>query len=75
MPRDIDQAVRNRLRELRRGQRLPLWGLAVRAGTTPTTLSAIERWGYRPGAALCPRIATALGVPVSDVWPESEAQP
>jgi DNA-binding XRE family transcriptional regulator len=75
MPRDIDQAVRNRLRELRRGQRLPLWGLAVRAGTTPTTLSAIERWGYRPGAALCARIATALGVPVSAIWPESEAQP
>jgi DNA-binding XRE family transcriptional regulator len=70
MPSDIDQVVGNRLRELRRGQRLPLWGVAVRAGTTPTTLSAIERWGYRPGAALCERIATALGVHVSDIWPE-----
>jgi DNA-binding XRE family transcriptional regulator len=38
-------------------------------------LSAIERWGYRPGADLCERIAAALGVAVSDVWPEGEAQP
>ena len=75
MPNDVDRVVRNRLRELRRGQRLPLWGLAVRAGTTPTTLSAIERWGYRPGADLCERIAAALGVSTNDVWPEGEAQP
>jgi transcriptional regulator with XRE-family HTH domain len=75
MPGDTDQVVRNRLRELRRGQRLPLWGLAVRAGTTATMLSTIERWNYRPGAALCERIATALGVSVSTAWPEGEAQP
>jgi DNA-binding XRE family transcriptional regulator len=75
MAGDIDQIVRNRLRELRQGQRLPLWGLAVRAGTTATTLSAIERWGYRPGADLCARIAAALKVPVSAIWPEGEAQP
>jgi DNA-binding XRE family transcriptional regulator len=73
MPHDIEQAVRNRLRELRQGQRLPLWGLAVRAGTTATTLSTIERWGYRPGAALRERIARALGVSTNDVWPELEA--
>jgi DNA-binding XRE family transcriptional regulator len=74
MPGDMDQVVRNRLRELRRGQRLPLWGLAVRAGTTPTTLSAIERWGYKPGADLCARIAAALKVSTHDIWTEDEVQ-
>jgi DNA-binding XRE family transcriptional regulator len=73
MAGDIDQVVRNRLRELRRGQHLPLWGLAVRAGTTATTLSAIERWGYRPGADLCARIATALGVSIDDIWPKARS--
>jgi DNA-binding XRE family transcriptional regulator len=67
--------VWNHLRRLRKAQGLSLWGLAVDVGTSPTTLSAIEKWGYRPGTALCGRIATALGVPVSAIWPESEAQP
>jgi DNA-binding XRE family transcriptional regulator len=70
MEGDIDQVVRNRLRELRQGQRLPLWGVAVRAGTTATMLSTIERWGYQPRADLCERIAAALGVAVNDIWPE-----
>jgi DNA-binding XRE family transcriptional regulator len=70
----IKPVGRNHLRRLRRVQGLSLWGLAVGVGTSPTTLSAIEKWGYRPGAALCERIATALGVPVSDIWPEGEAQ-
>jgi DNA-binding XRE family transcriptional regulator len=74
MPRDIGQVVRNRLRELRRGQRLPLWGLAVRAGTTATLLSAVEKWGYQPGDDLCARIAAALEVSTNDIWPQGEAQ-
>jgi DNA-binding XRE family transcriptional regulator len=69
-----NRVVRNHLRQLRRAQELSLWGLAVGAGTSPTTLCAIEKWGYRPGAALCERIATALGVHVGDIWPEGEAR-
>jgi DNA-binding XRE family transcriptional regulator len=69
------RAVRNHLRQVRRGQELSLWGLAVGAGTSPTTLSAIEKWGYQPGSDLCERIAAALGVHVGDIWPETEAQP
>lgn len=62
----------NNLKALRRAQRLSLWGLATRAGSSATTLSAIERWGYRPGAALRQRIAAALGVAVEDVWPDTD---
>jgi DNA-binding XRE family transcriptional regulator len=61
--------VRNHLRRLRRAQGLSLWGLAVDVGTSPTTLSAIEKWGYQPGPDLCERIAAGLKVRVADVWP------
>jgi DNA-binding XRE family transcriptional regulator len=60
----------NRLKELRQARGLPLWGLAVRAGTTATTLSAVERWGYEPSPELCQRIAAALEVSVEAIWPE-----
>jgi DNA-binding XRE family transcriptional regulator len=62
----------NRLKELRRAKGLPLWGLAVRAGTTATTLSAVERWGYQPSSDLCQRIAAALEVSVEQIWPEGK---
>jgi len=67
------RAVRNRLRQVRRGQE-SLWGSAVGAGTSPATLSAIEKWGHQPGADLCERIAAVLGVHVGDIWPEGGAQ-
>jgi DNA-binding XRE family transcriptional regulator len=60
----------NNLRKFRQDRNLSLWGLAVRARTSATTLSAIERWGYKPGVELQERIATALGVKVADIWPE-----
>jgi DNA-binding XRE family transcriptional regulator len=61
----------NNLKALRRAQRLSLWGLATRAGSSATTLSAIERWGYRPGAALRQRIAQALNAQERDIWPDA----
>jgi len=75
MPSHTNAAQRNKLRELRQGQKLALWGLAVRAGTSATMLSAIECWGYKPGVALQERIATALGVTVADIWPEVPHEP
>jgi DNA-binding XRE family transcriptional regulator len=60
----------NNLRKLRRDKDLSLWGVAVRARTSATTLSAIERWGYKPGVELQERIANAPGVKVADIWPE-----
>jgi len=75
MQNRVQRGRRNKLRELRQAQNLAQWGLAVDVGTSTAMLSAIERWGYRPGADLCERIAAALGVAVSDIWPEGEAQP
>jgi DNA-binding XRE family transcriptional regulator len=57
---------------MRQAQGLSLWGLAVRAGTTPTVLSAIERWNYKPGVDLRARIASALGITGHDIWSEEE---
>jgi DNA-binding XRE family transcriptional regulator len=37
-------------------------------------LSAIEKWGYKPGVDLCARIAAALGVSINDIWPELGAK-
>lgn len=75
MQNRVQRGRRNKLRELRQAQNLSQWGLAVNVGTSTAMLSAIERWGYRPGADLCERIAAALGVSTNDVWPEGEAQP
>jgi DNA-binding XRE family transcriptional regulator len=74
MEAPVREASPNRLKELRKAKGLPLWGLAVRAGTTATTLSAVERWGYQPGSDLCQRIAAALEAPVEAIWPEEKSQ-
>jgi lambda repressor-like predicted transcriptional regulator len=70
MEHPFKPAGEHNLRKLRRAQGLSLWGLAVRAGTSPTVLSAIERWNYRPGTDLRARIACALGVSGHEIWPE-----
>jgi DNA-binding XRE family transcriptional regulator len=62
--------VQHRLTSLRQAQGLAIYGLAVRARCSPTTIGAVERWGYRPSMAVCARIAAALDVPVEVIWPE-----
>jgi DNA-binding XRE family transcriptional regulator len=74
MAAHLETPAKNHLKELRQARGLPLWGLAVRAGTTATTLSAVERWGYQPSSDLCQRIAAALGVPVEAIWPEEKTR-
>jgi transcriptional regulator with XRE-family HTH domain len=66
----VDPIVANRLRQLRRSQELPIYGLAVRASVSPTIVSSIERFDYRPGPKVRARLAQALGVSESDIWPE-----
>jgi DNA-binding XRE family transcriptional regulator len=60
----------NRLRDLRGEHGLALWGLAARAGVSASTLSAIEKWDYLPTSPVRRRIAAALGVEASAIWPE-----
>ncbi|MGH8070062.1 MAG: helix-turn-helix domain-containing protein [Candidatus Entotheonellia bacterium] len=62
------QGVTNNLKSLRQARGLALYGLAALAGVSPTTLSAIERWNYRPTVSVRGRIAAALGVQVTDIW-------
>jgi DNA-binding XRE family transcriptional regulator len=66
----VERATENHLKAVRQAQKLSLWGLAARAGTSPSTLSAVEKWGYRPSAGLRQRIAVALEVPVETIWLE-----
>jgi DNA-binding XRE family transcriptional regulator len=72
MERKTETEVINNLKVLRVAKKLSVWGLAARAKTSATTVSAIERWGYRPGQDLSQRIAAALNVKVSDIWPDKE---
>jgi DNA-binding XRE family transcriptional regulator len=72
MESHIETEVMNNLKEIRKAKKFSVWGLAVRAKTSATTVSAIERWGYRPGKDLSQRIAAALNVKVADIWPNEE---
>jgi transcriptional regulator with XRE-family HTH domain len=69
---NLDPQVRNRLRQLRRAQGLPLYGLAVKASVSPTIVSMIERFDYVPGEPVRTRLATALGVQPQLIWPNDE---
>jgi DNA-binding XRE family transcriptional regulator len=72
MESNTETEVINNLKVIRMARKLSVWGLAARAKTSATTVSAIERWGYRPGKDLSQRIAVALNVKVSDIWPDKE---
>jgi transcriptional regulator with XRE-family HTH domain len=69
---NVDPIVTNSLRKLRRAQGLPLYGLAVKASVSPTIVSMIERFDYKPGARVRERLAGALGVELQVIWPDEE---
>ena len=50
----VASAKENHLKAVRHAKKLSLWGLAAR-GTSPSTLSAVEKWGY--GLALATLIS------------------
>lgn len=62
----------SQLKATRRARGLAIWGLSVMSGVSPSLLTAIEKWGYVPGANTQKRIADALGVQVEDIWPQEE---
>jgi DNA-binding XRE family transcriptional regulator len=64
----------NNLRRLRRERGIPMLGLAVLARVSTATLGQIERWNYTPSSDVCERVARALGVPVSAIWPSEAGQ-
>jgi DNA-binding XRE family transcriptional regulator len=68
----MQKAVKNNLRILRRRNGMSAVQLAVAASVTPATVSLIECWDYKPIPTSCERIASALGVAVSDIWPSAD---
>ena len=66
--------MNSQLKAARRAQGLAIWGLSVLSGVSPSLLTAIEKWGYVPGANTQQRIADALGLQVDDIWTR-ETQP
>ena len=59
------------LRALRIDAGLTQFGLAVRAGVTEKTVARIESGSHGPNAQTRERIASALGVGITDIsWPE-----
>lgn len=64
----------NRLEALRREKGMAQRGLTALSGVSAGTISAVEKWGYRPAPDTQRRIAEALGVAVSDIWPEAAGE-
>ena len=59
----------NQLREYRTKLGIRQQELAVRAGVSPALLVAVERYGHLPGADVRARIAAAMGVSETTLWP------
>jgi len=62
----------NNVRNVRLSKGIAQQELAVKAGTNPSFLTMIEKYGYRPGGSLRQRIAIALGVTDQELWPEEK---
>lgn len=59
------------LQELRERRNMSQIELSQRAGCSPTTIMRIEKWGHKPKGDCPQRIATALGVNVTEIWGEA----
>ncbi len=73
---DIDQddlRLGRRIKGLRQDAGLTLDDLAARSGVSRAMISKIERGESSPTAALLNRLAAALGVPLSGLFPHSAA--
>lgn len=64
----------NRLRSLRKQMGQTVWGIATRAGVSPTTVTAIEKYDYMPGEEIRHKIAAGLDLPIEAIWPRAEGQ-
>jgi len=64
--------MESRLKEVRKAQGLAMYGLAAAADCSPATIVFIERYGHNPRPDTKQRLAKALGVEVTDIWPSEE---
>jgi len=64
--------VANQLRQLRLRLSYSQLELSVAAEVSPAMVVAIERYGYTPGPDVRAKIAKALGVSESTLWPGLE---
>ncbi len=64
----IDTQAGSILRRERRRRDLAIIALATLAGCSPTTIVAVEKYGYRPSASVRARIAAALGLAAETIW-------
>jgi len=62
----------NNLRRFRKGQDFTVRGLSVSAHVSTATIVAIEHYGDVPAARTREKIATALGMSESVIWPSLE---
>ncbi|MFJ3075915.1 helix-turn-helix domain-containing protein [Pseudomonas sp. NPDC087029] len=68
----LDQAIAQRLAHLRGQQRLSLAQLAERSGVSKAMISKIERQDSSPTAAVLGRLASGLGVSLSQLLAEDK---
>lgn len=66
--------VAARLRELREGQGLSMRALAQRSGLSANALSMIERGRASPSVSTLTKLATALGVSITEFFGQVEAK-
>jgi transcriptional regulator with XRE-family HTH domain len=64
----IDTHAGQTLRRERQQRGVAILALATVAGCSPTTVVAIERYGYRPSSSVRARIAAALGLDPDAIW-------
>src|SRR5262245_61881400 len=67
-------AGNTRLRDLRLRRQLAQVALAVVAGVSPSLVVAVERYGHRPRPETRARLARALGVSETTLWPPTESR-
>lgn len=49
--------------------------LAMLSRVSRSTIGLVERLSYKPGADIQVRIATAVNMTVTDIWPNDETSP
>jgi lambda repressor-like predicted transcriptional regulator len=68
-----DFLVESNLRRIRAQAGLPMWKLALKAGRAESRICVLEQ-GAPPRPGEPEKIAKALGVEASEIWPEGDVR-